>query len=103
MKINSAKMEAAILIMKNIKFGIPTKTSELSRITGKSHCYFEQVIRDLRIGGIVHAVRGPGGGYVKVKNPNLLQLINALSDEETIDTIKPYMAKVNKALEKIYL
>lgn len=40
--------------------------------------YLEQLFRQLRIGGVVKSVRGPGGGYVLAKEPSEISIQDVL-------------------------
>lgn len=40
-----------------------TKTSDLASTIGVSRAFLEQIMRNLRMAGILSVKRGPGGGY----------------------------------------
>lgn len=44
--------------------------------------YLEQLFRKLRIAGIVHSVRGPGGGYIMNQEPKTITVKNLLDAVE---------------------
>jgi Rrf2 family protein len=70
------KLNQRLIIALNALSLIRTKTGpvtakELSTDLKVSHPFLEQILRQLRIAGIVEVRRGPGGGYIA--NPETTQ------------------------------
>ena len=59
----------------------PVQAREISEFAGIPAKFLEQVMQDLRQGGLVHSRRGKGGGYVLAVDPA------ALSFADVIDLI----------------
>ena len=59
----------------------PVQAREISEFAGIPAKFLEQVMHDLRQGGLVHSRRGKGGGYVLAVDPA------ALSFADVIDLI----------------
>jgi Rrf2 family protein len=48
----------------------PVRAREISHFAGIPVKFLEQVMHDLRQGGLVHSQRGKGGGYVLARDPS---------------------------------
>ena len=59
----------AILDLIRNSDGKPVRLREISDRQGISLHYLEQIFRNLRQGGVVRSVRGPGGGYIMATGP----------------------------------
>ena len=60
----------------------PVSLSEISSRQQISVTFLEQIFSSLKTNGIVKSVRGPQGGYLFAKEPNLIMLIDVI---EAID------------------
>ncbi|QQK07585.1 RrF2 family transcriptional regulator [Miniphocaeibacter halophilus] len=61
----------------------PIPLSEISKMTGLSNSYLEQLIRRLKKNGLVSSVRGSQGGYFLTRNPkdiSIGEILIALED-----------------------
>lgn len=56
----------------------PVSLPQLASMQGISEAYLEQLLRTLKKGGIVDAVRGAQGGYVLTCSPDLLSVHRVL-------------------------
>ncbi|MDL2310940.1 Rrf2 family transcriptional regulator [Peptostreptococcaceae bacterium OttesenSCG-928-C18] len=74
-------LQAMYVLGKNYK-GEPISLSEISKTTGLSNSYLEQLIRRLKKGGLVDSVRGSQGGYFLTKNPNEISIGDILRNLE---------------------
>lgn len=71
MKLNK-KLEIGINAIKSLKVkNGPVRIFDLAPEIGTTTTFLEQIMRDLRIAGLISVKKGPGGGY---------QLSNPLSD-----------------------
>ena len=59
--------------------GRAVKLQDISSRQTLSLAYLEQLFRQLRIGGVVKSVRGPGGGYVLAKELAEISICDVLS------------------------
>jgi DNA-binding IscR family transcriptional regulator len=65
MKINK-KLEIAINTMSALRSKpLPARSADLAREVGTTENFMEQIMRQLRIAGLVDVKRGPGGGYFR--------------------------------------
>ena len=67
----------------------PVSLADISQRQAISLSYLEQLFAKLRRSGLVHSVRGPGGGYELDKEPRTIfiaEIIDAVN--ESIDTTK---------------
>lgn len=60
-------LQALIDLISN-SAGRAVKLQDISDRQGLPLSYLEQLFRQLRIGGVVKSVRGPGGGYILAKD-----------------------------------
>ena len=69
MKLNK-KLELGIRAVQSLKTNgeDPVRTQDLAVEIGTTTNFLEQVMRNLRIAGIVTSVRGPNGGYLLTNN-----------------------------------
>lgn len=58
--------------------GKAVKLLDISTRQNLPIAYLEQLFRQLRIGGVVKSVRGPGGGYVLAKEPSEITIQDVL-------------------------
>lgn len=58
----------ALVDLVNHAGGKPVKLEDIANRQNLSLHYLEQLFRHLRKGGVVKSVRGPGGGYVLLKD-----------------------------------
>lgn len=66
--------------------GEPVRLSDISERQNIPLAYLEQIFSLLKQSGIVHSVRGPGGGYFLSKNPKnvtVLDIVDAV--DESLD------------------
>ena len=56
----------------------PVQAREISTFAGIPAKFLEQVMHDLRQGGLVHSQRGKGGGYVLAVNPASLSFADVI-------------------------
>ena len=84
MKLSSKGQYAIQAMLKLAIFSrTPVTLNEISSSQSISISYLEQLFSMLRRSGLVEGVRGPGGGYVLSKSPNLISIadiVNAVED-----------------------
>lgn len=73
----------ALLDLVNNSVGTPIRLRDISLRQNISLNYLEQLFRELRIGGIVYSVRGPGGGYILNRKPEDITIKAILDSVET--------------------
>lgn len=113
MKLNS-RMQYALTIISELMKNKDAGNLKLQDISDKhkiSIHFLEQVARDLRIAGIIHSKKGPGGGYyVESGDTNMLAVINAVSKTELKNSIESdqinedinrYQTAIDEALSRI--
>jgi Rrf2 family protein len=61
-------VRAMLEIAKNYDFG-PITIKEISERQEVSVAYLEQILNKLRRVGLIHSLKGPGGGYVLAEKP----------------------------------
>jgi Rrf2 family iron-sulfur cluster assembly transcriptional regulator len=67
----------------------PVTVNELSDRQSISHTYLEQLTGVLRAKGILASVKGPGGGYVLAKSPDLITIADIISAvNEPVDSTR---------------
>lgn len=71
-------MQALVDLVMNTS-GKAVKLQDISQRQDLPIAYLEQLFRQLRIGGVVKSVRGPGGGYVLARDPSEITLYDILS------------------------
>ncbi|WP_099203233.1 RrF2 family transcriptional regulator [Miniphocaeibacter massiliensis] len=74
-------LHAMYVLGKNYE-GEPISLNEISKITGLSNSYLEQLIRRLKKGGLVDSIRGSQGGYFLTKNPKDITIGDILRNLE---------------------
>lgn len=58
----------ALIDLTTYSTGRAVKLADISQRQDLPIAYLEQLFRQLRIGGVVKSVRGPGGGYILAKD-----------------------------------
>jgi Rrf2 family iron-sulfur cluster assembly transcriptional regulator len=89
----------AIIDLINNGNGRPVKLQDISDRQKLSISYLEQLFRQLRIGGIVKSVRGPGGGYVLNKDPgqvSIEEILKAVKELTTYSDVIKLSAEATK-------
>lgn len=71
-------VRAMFEIAKEYKTG-PITIKEISKRQGVSIPYLEQLLNQLRKGGLITSQKGPGGGYMLSKKPNEINIGEILS------------------------
>lgn len=71
MKITNKGVYAlkAMLYLMNEANSKALTSQDISEKQGIPKAFLDQILRKLRLGGLIASVRGPGGGYAVVKNP----------------------------------
>lgn len=64
--------------------GKAVKLLDISTRQNLPIAYLEQLFRQLRIGGVVKSVRGPGGGYVLAKEPSEISMQDVFKSVEEV-------------------
>lgn len=59
----------------------PKRCADIARDIGADLHFAEQVARRLRLAGLIHSVRGPGGGYTKARLVAAFDVFKALQGE----------------------
>ena len=83
----------------------PVTLAEISKSQGISLSYLEQLFANLRKGGLVVGVRGPGGGYKLSRLPSeisVAQIISAI-DEYRPQAATPEVPGAEPNMEKKYV
>lgn len=106
MVLTSAVQYAIILIRHIRSNGRPTTISEISDQNELSHPFLEQIAMKLRRNKILKSIRGPGGGFILLKEDiNLLDLVSVLTKEKKDKAVQPDMGeltdKINMSLASI--
>ncbi len=57
---------------------VPVQAREISRFSGIPAKFLDQVMHDLREGGLVSSQRGKGGGYVLARNPATISFADVI-------------------------
>lgn len=67
----------------------PTSLGDIARRQGISLSYLEQLFARLRRAGLVHSVRGPGGGYLLAQTPAAINVSNIIDAvDESVDATR---------------
>lgn len=86
--------------------GKAVKLFDISSRQNLSIAYLEQLFRQLRIGGVVKSVRGPGGGYVLAKEPSQITMRDILKsvgeDLDFADCLEVPKDDSSEAFRKVY-
>lgn len=61
------KFNLATKVLLSLSEQNTTTIASLSRLTGGTTNFLEQIVREMRVLGLVRSVRGPGGGYKLTK------------------------------------
>ena len=71
MKLSAKTRYAARILLYLAKYGIerPISSSKLATQTGISSQFIEQILRQLRLAGIMGSIRGARGGHVLLRKP----------------------------------
>jgi hypothetical protein len=77
MKLNKKQHNGLLLVLYIARAGRCTLT-EASEQLGLTEPFLRQIANTLRFSGIIHAVRGPGGGYELVGEPTIGQVLFSL-------------------------
>lgn len=64
--------------------GKAVKLLDISTRQNLPIAYLEQLFRQLRIGGVVKSVRGPGGGYVLAREPSEITLAEVFKSVQEV-------------------
>lgn len=56
----------------------PQGLDEVAKQIGSSKYFVAQIARKLRVAGLVHSIKGPNGGYLKTRQSNAWQIMNAV-------------------------
>lgn len=93
MKITSKGRYAlsALLDLINNSNGNPIRLQDISERQNISVLYLEKLFKELRTKGVVKSVRGPGGGYLLIKNPqqvNLFEILKAVDEDINYDSMQ---------------
>lgn len=81
----------AILDLVHNSNGKAVKLQDISQRQDISLFYLEQLFRQLRQGGVVKSVRGPGGGYVLSKSADDISVSQVLS---SVKEVMDYSTKI---------
>lgn len=60
----------------------PINIREISERQEVSVAYLEQILNKLRKGGLIHSVKGPGGGYLLSRSPSMISIGSILKELE---------------------
>jgi Rrf2 family protein len=60
----------------------PTSIREISERQEVSVAYLEQILNTLRKAGLIHSVKGPGGGYLLSRSPSMVSIGAILKELE---------------------
>ena len=67
-------LRASLALVKFHNLGSPVSVNQLSGEEQISSVFLEQIFFKLRKAGLVNSVRGPGGGFLFAKSPELITL-----------------------------
>lgn len=67
-----------VLVMEKDKI---YRVEDLSKEIGTTYSFLAQIIVKLRNNGMLSAIRGPNGGYVRYKDPTVKQVIEAIKKD----------------------
>lgn len=81
----------AILDLVQNSNGKAVKLQDIAQRQTISLFYLEQLFRQLRQGGVVKSVRGPGGGYVLSKSPSETSVSSILA---SVKEVMDYSTKI---------
>ena len=84
---SSYTVRALLDLAQNSVDGRPVRLSDISRREGISHAYLEQLFNRLKKVEVVRGRKGPGGGYILAKIPELVlmgEVIKAVEGEEKL-------------------
>jgi Rrf2 family protein len=95
----------AVIALK--KRNTPTRVQDLLEEVGTTQNFLEQVMRKLRVEGIVVSVRGPGGGYVLANTPTPITAYHVAKavgrDFGVLSLDQAPMDRLGKAITDAYL
>ena len=102
MKLSSKGQYAIQAMLKLAIFSrTPVTLNEISSSQSISISYLEQLFSMLRKSGLVEGVRGPGGGYVLSKSPNLISIADIVSAVEDSTSNKKFADHSNSKKSKV--
>lgn len=81
----STKGQYGVRAMFEIARGYPDRTVSIKEISDRqevSVAYLEQILNRLRHAGLIHSVRGPGGGYLLNQSPAQISIGAILKELE---------------------
>ncbi len=84
---SSYTVRALLDLAQNSIDGRPVRLSDISQREGISHAYLEQLFNRLKKVEVVRGKKGPGGGYVLAKKPELIlmgEVIQAVEGQEKL-------------------
>ena len=91
MKLSSKGQYAVQAMLKLAIFSrTPVTLNEISSSQSISISYLEQLFSMLRRSGLVEGVRGPGGGYILSKSPNLISIADIVNAVEVSTSNKKF-------------
>ena len=100
--MNSKKMWAALktlVMLHRMEEEWPVTVMVLSRKTGLSCSYIEQIFALLKKAGMVISTKGPGGGYIPADKPisvaDLLEATQTIPDDRLFDPVLLALAGVS--------
>ena len=90
----------AMAILSRLYTGSPVSVQALSKESGLSVSYLEQIFKKLRGGNLVISQRGPGGGYIPregdISVSEIIRTVSCVPDDRTF---KPVIA----ALDDVFI
>lgn len=84
-------LQALIDLITNTN-GKAVKLMDISARQNLPIAYLEQLFRQLRIGGVVKSVRGPGGGYVLARDVSEVTILDVFKAVEEVTAYSDQMA-----------
>jgi Rrf2 family iron-sulfur cluster assembly transcriptional regulator len=103
LKVNK-NVEVALKTLEILnEFDKPLRTESIAHKIEATPDYVEQVVRKLRMAGIVRAVRGPGGGYVVNRGQTVSALtVASLFGYETTTSLEGMAGSLAQALNNAF-
>jgi Rrf2 family iron-sulfur cluster assembly transcriptional regulator len=88
----TAKVQYALVLLnelKNKEDGRPVKLKLVAQKHGLDLSFLEQIARSLRMHGVLRSVRGPGGGYIALRELKGMTLLEVMDAVEAAKQLKP--------------
>jgi DNA-binding IscR family transcriptional regulator len=85
MKLNK-KVQLAINAIAYMQMGQTYNTESVAKAVGTTSQFMEQIMRKLRLGGLVEAKKGPSGGYKRTYPTDALEIIEAVDGLGKVET-----------------